>query len=360
MKQKITPYLTSILAAATLPILGGGCNRPAADATTTKAPETPVVVKKTAPVKDEITRQITLPAEIRPYQQATLYAKVAGYVKTISVDKGDEVKQGTVLAELEVPELIAEASKYKAEVELAELEFKRVGDAQKKAPDLVTPLSVDTAKSRWQVAKANLERAETLLAFTRITAPFNGIVTRRMVDPGAFIPAATSGTPQTAAIVTVSDFHTVRVQIAVPELEASLVKKDQPVKLTVEGLPGRAFTGKITRFSYSLDEAAKTMLAEVELPNPNLELRPGMYGTAQIGIERKNEALLLPIEAVVAEKANRFVFIPTDSRAKKKLVKTGFTDGKNIEVLEGLRVEDTVILSPRPLTDGQAIKMEAE
>src|SRR6185295_10524326 len=105
-------------------------------------------------------------------------------------------------------------------------------ETQKKAPDLVVPLSVDTAKSRYAVAKANLERADTLLGFTRITAPFSGVVTRRMVDAGAFIPAATAGSsPQSAALLTVADFNRVRVQVAVPELEASLVAKGQPVKV---------------------------------------------------------------------------------------------------------------------------------
>src|SRR5213076_1429939 len=114
-----------------------------------------------------------------------------------------------------------------------------------KAPDLVVPLSVDTARGRADMAKASLERAETLLQFTKITAPFSGIVTRRLVDPGAFIPAATSGsTPQNAALLTLMDFHTVRLQVAVPENESSLVAKAEPVKLTVEGLPDRAFEGK--------------------------------------------------------------------------------------------------------------------
>src|SRR2546430_17715864 len=135
-----------------------------------------------------------------------------------------------------------------------------------------------------------------------------------MVDPGAFIPAATTGSAaQSAALLTLMDFNTVRLQVAVPEAESSLVAKDQPVKLTVEGLPGRDFEGKITRFSYALDEAAKTMLAETELPNPKLELRTGMYATVRIGIERKEDALLVPAEAMVREKANAFVFTMMDN-----------------------------------------------
>src|SRR5439155_12251347 len=102
----------------------------------------------------------------------------------------------------------------------------------------------------------SLERTETLLGFAKLTAPFSGVITKRMVDPGAFIPAATSGSAaQNAAIVTLTDFNRVRVQVAVPELETSLIATDQRVIVTADGLPGRNFAGKITRFSYTLDEA---------------------------------------------------------------------------------------------------------
>jgi len=219
---------------------------------------------------------------------------------------------------------------------------------------------VDNAKGKLDVAQAGLERTETLLGFAKITAPFAGIITKRMVDPGAFIPAATSGSAaQNAAIVTLTDFHRVRVQVAVPELETSLIATDQPVKLTVDGLPGRNFEGKITRFSYALDEATKTMLAEIELPNPKLELRPGMYAIVKIGIERKEDALLVPVEALVVERAGAFVFTVTDTKAQKTRVQTGFNDGSNAEIVSGVKPDQPVILvGKRTLGDGQAVQVQ--
>src|SRR6266567_3858717 len=200
-----------------------------------QTPIAPVVVQAAQPKRGPIIRYITLPGEIRPYQQATLYAKVTGYLKTITVDKGDQVKEGALLAEIEAPELLADRAKFKAEIEVADLDYKRLSEAQKKAPDLVVPLSVDSARSKSEVAKANLERAETLLQFTKITAPFSGIITRRLVDPGAFIPAATSGSAaQNAAIVTLMDFHIVRIQVAVPESESSRVAKEEPATISLE------------------------------------------------------------------------------------------------------------------------------
>jgi len=340
--------------------LFSGC-KPSTDEPAQK-PAPPVAVKVTTPKRGTITRFVTLPGEIKAYQQATLYAKVAGYLKTISVDKGDQAKEGMLLAEIEVPELIAERAKYKAEVEVADIDFKRLSESQKKAPDLVVPQTVDDARGKLDVAKANLEGNETLHNYTEIVAPFSGVITRRFVDPGAFIPAATSGgAAQTAAIVTLADFNRVRLQVAVPEIEASLVAVDQPVKLTVEGLPGRSFEGKVTRFSYALDEASKTMLAEIEMPNPKLELRPGMYATVKIGIERKEDALLLPTEALLTEKAGTSVFIITENNAKKTRVQTGFNDGAHFEIIKGVNAEQPVILvGKQALNDGQAVTVSGD
>ena len=324
---------------------------------TTKEVAPPLAAHVVQPKRGSITRNVALPGEIKAYQQATLYAKVAGYLKTITVDKGDRVKQGDLIADIEVPEMLADLARYKAEVEVAELDYRRLSESQKKLPDLVVPQTVDNAKGKLDVAKASLERTETLLGFAKITAPFSGVITKRMVDPGAFIPAATSGSAaQNAAIVTLTDFNRVRVQVAVPELETSLIATDQPVKLNVDGLPGRSFDGKITRFSYTLDEATKTMLAEIELPNPKLELRPGMYAVVKIGIQRKEDGLLVPVDALITERAGASVFTVVDAKAKKIPVKTGFNDGAYVEIVSGVKPDQPVILvGKRVLSDGQAV-----
>jgi membrane fusion protein (multidrug efflux system) len=318
-----------------------------------------VEVQLAEPQQGGIHRWIALPGTVRALQEATLYAKVPGYVKVIRVDKGDAVKAGAVLAELEAPELVADLVRNRAETQVAKAELERVEQAVKQSPDLIMPVEADRARGKYDVAKANLERVETLLSFTKITAPFSGMVTRRYADLGAFIPAATSGsTAQSAALVTLADFNTVRVQVAVPEAEASRVAKGQPVRIKVDALPGRTFEGTITRFSYALEESSRTMLAEVELQNPKLELRPGMYASVQIGIEHHDAALLIPTAALVMEKTNAFVFTPAGDTAKKKAVKIGFNDGSKVEVLEGLAATEQVILAgKRSLADGQKIQI---
>ena len=218
---------------------------------------------------------------------------------------------------------------------------------------------MDEAKGRFEIASANLERTQTLLSYAKITAPFSGIVTARFVDPGAFIPSATSGSAaQTAAILTLADFNSVRAQVALPEVEASLAQVGQPVKLTVEGLGGKTFEAKISRLSYALDDATKTMLIEADLPNPNLALRPGMYATIKVGVEKHADALLIPVEALVMEKANAFTFVADAGKAKKTVIKIGFNDGTKVEVLAGLTGSEAVILVGKmTLADGAAVNV---
>ncbi len=333
----------------------------------------PVEVKTARPSRGEIIRSVALPGTIKANQQATIYAKVAGYLKLLAVDKGDRVQAGQSLCEIEVPELIADVAKYKAElvraeadVKVAGLEVGRLAKAQKQAPDLVLPQAVDNSEGRLamaragvEMARANLERTDTLLRYAKVTAPFAGIVTARFVDPGAFIPAATSGSAaQTAAIVTIADFNTVRLQVPLPEVEAALAQVGQPVKLTVEGLPGKSFAGTISRMSYALDDATKTMLIEADLPNADLALRPGMYANVKVGVQKHTDALLIPVEALVMEKANAFVFLAVGGKAKKTAIKIGFNDGMKVEVLSGLTGSESVILAGKQgFNDGQPVQV---
>lgn len=322
-------------------------------------PSGPVEVKAARPTRGEINRYVTLPGTLRPNLQATLYPKVAGYLKSMAVDKGDRVKAGQLIAEIEVPELIAERSRYRAEVEVAQAAVQRVNTAFSKSPDLITPAAVDEAKARVQIAQANLERVETMLKYCQITAPFAGMITMRYADPGAFVAAPSAGgSAQNAALYTLMDFSVIRVQVPVPEMEAARVVADQPVRLTVEGLAGKVFTCRVTRFGYALDESTRTMLVEADIPNPQGELRPGMYARIGIGVEQHTNALLIPVEALVTERAGSSVFVATDGKAQKIPVTVGFNDGQKVEITKGLDAGQAVILVGRlALAPGQAVKV---
>ncbi len=310
-----------------------------------------VDVKVTKPVQGDIVRYVAVPGTIRANQQAVICAKVAGYLTAINVDRGDAVKIGQDIASIEVPELEADIVKYRSDVKVAQTQLDRLNVALQKAPDLVTPSSVDEAKARVETAKANLERAETLMKYAKISAPFAGIVTARAADQGAFIAA---GGP----LITLSDFATARAQVALPEVDAALAKPGQPVKVSVEALAGKVCEGSVSRMAYALDDATKTMMVEADLPNADLVLRPGMYAIVKVGVEKHAGAMLFPVDALVMEKINAFAFVVADGKAKKTAIKIGFNDGAKVEVLSGLTGSESVILVGKmTLTDGAAVNV---
>lgn len=334
-----------------------GCD-PAPAPPATAPPPAPVVVSLTQPKRGEIARTITLPTfRIQAIQEATLYAKVSGYLKTLAVDKGDAVKEGQLLAEIEVPELLADQAQYQAEVAVAGTNYARLALAREKAADLVVPQTVDELRGHLEIAQAKLERTRTLLQYARLAAPFAGVVTARFADAGAFIPAATAGsTPQNAAVVTIMDSRRLRVQVYVPQPEVPNIRNGLPVKIILEELPGRVFPGTVTRFTPALDPATRTMLTEIELPNPDGLLHPGAYASVLLEVERKTDALLLPVAALLVEKAGASVFSVVDGNARKLPVRTGFNDGVNVEITDGLTNTAAVILLGKlALADGQAV-----
>jgi membrane fusion protein (multidrug efflux system) len=321
----------------------------------------PLSVKTDSAKRGEIARSITLPTfRILPLQQATLYAKVSGYLKTLSVDKGDTVTEGQLIGEIEVPELIADEAQYRADSEVAHTNYLRMAGAREKSPDLVVPETVDNLRQAWEVASAKLQRAQTLLQYSRLMAPFSGVVTARYVDPGSYIPAATAGaSPQSAAVLTLMDFSRVRIQVFVPELEVPFISNGVPVQITVEALPGKVLSGSVTRFANALDETTKTMLAEIELPNMTGTVRPGMYASVRLELERKHDALIVPVSTLLVEKAGSSVFTVADGKAKKIPVQTGFNDGTNVEILNGIQpAEKVIVIGKQTLSDGQPVAVE--
>jgi len=227
--------------------------------------------------------QIVLPARVVAYEAALITAKVAGYVRTIPVDKGDRVKAGSLIAQLDVPELMADRLQYVADVDVARRNYGRMQEAIKGAPDLVTPIALDEQRGKLEVAQAKLARVDALLAYARVTAPFSGTVTARYVDPGAFVPVPSGGTDQQGAgIVMLMNLKTIRVQIEVPASDAELIRPGCKALITASSLPAKQFPATVTRISHALTQKTQTMLAEIDMTNPDELLLPGMYVTVQL------------------------------------------------------------------------------
>ncbi len=314
-------------------------------ASTALAVELPVA----KPTTGIIHRWVALPGSLAPWQQAVLYAKVTGYIATISVDKGDAVKAGQVIAKIEVPEFLADLARNNAEVAAASIEVKRMHEARAKSPDLVLPQAVDDAEAKLAIAKAGMERITTMLAFAEIKAPFDGIITARHVDVGALVNA------HTGKVVEIVDASTLRLQIPVTEMEAALVAVGKPVKAQIDASGPAPVEASISRIAYALDPATRTMLAEADLKNTALKLRPGMYAMVKIAVEKHDKATLIPVAGLVMEKTNAFVFKHIDGKAMKTAVKPGFNDGTNVEIPD-LKPDDVILLPGTTLlTDKQPV-----
>jgi membrane fusion protein (multidrug efflux system) len=269
------------------------------------------------------------------------------------VDKGDRVKAGDKLAEIAVPELRADLLKWEAEVELADQDFQRINTAMQRAADLVMKQTVDAARAKRDIAKAGLEHTKAKVTYATFTAPFDGIVTDRFADAGAFIADG-------AKLLTVMDDSTLRIRFGVPEIEAALVKNGLPVTLIADSLPGRIFEAAVSRNAGALDTMTRTLPVEADLKNPEHALKPGMFVMARTGMEKHDNALVIPVDALLTEKTKTSVFKLVDGKAKKAAVEAGFNDGVNVELLEGVQENDTLVIFGKvTLNDGQPVNVKA-
>lgn len=362
----------------------GHSEGPKAGASPSAAPmEQLPLVTVVQPVTKPAVLSITLPASVEALEQATLYAKVSGYVQWIKVDKGDRVKKGAVLAQLEVPEVDkqyqsalaavqqaeAEEERAQAESTLNQLTYKRLADVRQLKPDVLPQQEVDAARAGYEVAqgdaklaaakvalaRAEVGRLEAMRQFAKITAPYDGVITARFVDPGALIQqgSGSAGSP----VVTIASMDTVRVYVSIPEADVSYIDRGKPAMVLLDALPGRGFPGKIARFASALDPQTRTMKTEIDLANPGHRILPGMYGTAELKLAAESQALFVPNPSIRRDSEGRpFVFVVEQRRLRKVLVQTGLDDGSMIQV-KGLRGDEILVLSGTTnLEEGMAVR----
>jgi RND family efflux transporter MFP subunit len=327
----------------------------------TLAPAAAALVPVARVAREDLFNEVHYYGEFRPYLEVELHAKVAGYVQSINVDFGDHVKAGQLIATLEVPELKDELDASKAAQQKAEADYKdahlnytRLLAVDKDHPGLVAQQDLDNAESRdlmtkaaIAAARAEVEKYETLFSYTKITAPFDGVITHRSADPGTLIQAGTASDTQSMPVVRVSDNYHLRLDFPV---SVSYVKDIHPgvaVQVQVESLGDRTITGIITRSTQRVNEDTRKMLAEIEVPNPNLELVPGMYATVVLKSDQRNHALAIPIEAVPPGQSSTVYVVNDKSEIEEHLVTLGMDTPTKYEVLAGLKEGDLVLLGSR-------------
>jgi RND family efflux transporter MFP subunit len=322
-------------------------------------PHTGPSVQVMKPQRRDIARKLTLPANIAPWYQATLYAKVSGYLKEMRVDKGDEVKKGQIIAIIDAPEVADQYEQAKVDYAIKKLTYERLNGVYQENPDVIAKQDVDVAKAAADGAKHLRDTRFTLLSYTRVDAPFDGTITARFADPGALIQAAVGSASQSTPLYTIMSIDTVRVYVSVPQEDAPLALPGVPATLNIKELPGSEFKGAITRATEALDPTTRTLLVEIDLPNKNHRLQPGMYVTATLYLAQHNQALALPPAAILSEDGGKHkaVFVVEEGHARKVPIKTGIDDGIWVEVMDGLTGnEDVIVVGRSNVQDGQPVQ----
>lgn len=332
---------------------------------------------------------LTIAGEFKPFQDVDVHAKVAGYIRKIYVDVGDHVKDGQTLAVLEVPELAAQLAGADAAVRAAQEQVRRAqSDLQraqsthaaahsayarlKQAADsragLVAQQEVDdtqakdleaeaqvasaeaglsAAKQQMEVAQANQKQYAALAGYTRIVAPFAGVVTNRYADTGALVAAGTSSSTQAIPVVRLAQISVLRLVLPIPESVAAQINLGDPVKVRVQAL-NRDFEGKVSRFADSLNLETRTMDTQIDVTNRDGSLMPGMYTETQVSLRGKKNALTVPLEAVSRNGDDATVIaVNPQNIVDERHVRLGVEDEKYVEVLSGLNDGDRVIIGNR-------------
>ncbi len=404
MKMKTAVLLCSSVA---LLVSAGACSSgagsPAEGTEPAAAPASPEAVRVSVakPELRDLADQITLAGTLTPYEQATLYARVSGYLRSIRVDIGDRVQKGQVLAEIDVPEMQASLelkravvmraeaaigqaqaalAQHEAESAFQKLNHERLERIRQRDADVLPQQQVDkalaglgvargklgkaqadigVAEASLQAARADLGVLERMADYAKITAPMTGVVTERFVDPGDLVQAATTSRTQAAPIVSVARLDRIRILVDIPEPQAPYVHRGTRVTVHIAGLGPIA--AQCARTSRVLSPATRTMRAEIHLANAKRTLRPGMTAEVTLELRTIENALTVPVSALRSQGDRYGVFVLEGGVAKQREVETGLESAEWIEIVEGLSPDENVVVATAaPLTDGMRAETLAE
>jgi RND family efflux transporter MFP subunit len=337
--------------------------------------------------KKSLGRQITLSSELVPFQEIDVYAKESGYVKKLMVDYGTRVKAGQVMAILEIPELEAqlqedlaeiknasnqvsraqhELERYQAQYNALHLQYTRLRGVFESQPGIVAQQEVDDAQgkdlaassqvdagqaaleavqSQLSVARAKLSHDQSLFDYSKITAPFAGIVTERYANLGTLVQAGTGSSTQAMPIVKLSQDDLFRLVIPVPESYVRYIHIGDPVDVRVPSL-NKTFPGKVARFSVDVKESTRTMHTEVDVSNPGRVLLPGLYADAELHLDQKENIPSVPVQGLIHEGEKTTVFVVNpNGMLEERTVQVGIQTSSDAEIVSGLRDGEQVVVS---------------
>jgi RND family efflux transporter MFP subunit len=322
-------------------------------------------IELTPVVSKPLSRTIDLPGEFQPFLSVALNAKVTGYVEKVLVDRGSVVKEGQLLVELIAPEMEAQIAEAQAKVESAEADRVQaeaqlaaaentfqVLTAASKTPGAIAgnelvqsekqvqagKALVNSRQHAVQAAQSSVNTFKTIESYLKVTAPFDGVVTARLIHPGALV-GPNSGT----VLLELQQVSTLRLVVAVPEENVGGMVRGTSVVFSVPAYPGRTFSGKVARIAQALDPKTRSMPVELDVINKDQMLAPGMYPTVRWPVRSSDQGLFVPKTSVVTTTERTFVILDKDGRAEWMDVQKGPADGDLIRVTGSLKAGDLVV-----------------
>ncbi|MGH7770745.1 MAG: efflux RND transporter periplasmic adaptor subunit [Candidatus Binatia bacterium] len=318
-----------------------------------------------APVKKgPIAYVLSTSGDVLPLSQVDVISRVSGYVERVHFEMGDRVAAGQVVATVDQKEQRHHVEENEAAVKVAEATLRekesQLVDAEKqlerarslRQKDFISSQELDTTETKAHTAKAQKELAQAQLAqreaalaqsryqldLTRMVAPFNGMVTRRLLEPGAYVSTSTP-------ILTIAAPDPLKVILNIPEKDVNLVRVGMLTKLQTDAFPGKVFEGRIARLNSALDSSSRTLMAEVHVPNSQQLLKPGMFARVSLILAEEKDSLLVPVEAVVEDEGKDFVYSVTEGKAKRRAVNRGWTQDSLMSITKGLEEGERIVVA---------------
>jgi len=327
-----------------------------------------VTVSVTRPERGKADQSITLPGTIQPFTDAAIYARTNGYLRKRYADLGSRVKRGQLLAEIDTPEIDQQLQQSRADLVTAEANAKLAKTTAERYQDLIKSESVsrqdlDNAVGGFEArtaevlsAKANVSRLQQLQGFSRIYAPFDGVITARNTDIGALIDSGNGA----KELFHVAATDRMRVFVSVPQVYSQSARTGLDATVTLREFPGRTFTGKITRTAEAIDVTSRTLLTEVDVDNPKGELLPGAYAEVRIQLPPGASSFRLPVNTLVFRAEGMQVATVQGGHVVMQAVTLGRDFGTTVEVVSGLTGNEQVVINPPDaLLAGQAVRVAA-
>ena len=321
----------------------------------TTRPKALTAVLISNPERKQVNNTIDLTGDILPYQQATIYSRVSGNIEKIFVDIGSLVKKGDILAVIDSTIYSQNARQAyglylqaEANYQNAKMNYER--NLKLFEQNLIAKQEVDNAYTAYEVAKgqkesqqANYKNALTQLNYCKIIAPFAGYITKRFLDPGAYVTS--SANSPSSSLFTLMDISKVKILVNLPEKNITILEKVKEADICVDAYKDKIFKGKVERISDALDPNTRTLQVEIDIDNKDRILKPGMFGTVSFLIEKKDNAMVLPLDAVLKDDYGKFVYVfKNDSTVSKTYVNTGIQKETFIEILGGVSDKDKIVV----------------